>query len=313
MQVNMRRDARRPARDLYSLCWQDAQGLTQSVQVESFDISKSGVSLRCPAELPQGSVVYLEAKSGHPTGYCYVRSCCARSDHSFRIGLEFNEETKATLETPDHEEVDYYEFLQISPKAEYATIHRIYKFMASRLHPDNPETGDPERFLLLNQAYEVLSDPERRAAYDATYAIHETEPNPIFGLSEFVNGIEGEANRRLGILSLLYTRRRTNSEHPGIPMFEIEKRMGFPREYLDFTTWYLRSKQYVTMGDNAELALTAAGVDYVESNATEIPLLRKLLTSGPRTTTGPESASREKSASRSEQLVLGPGEVESTG
>ena len=39
--------------------------------------------------------------------------------------------------------LDYYEFLQISPHADYETIHRVYRYLASRFHPDNPDTGDP--------------------------------------------------------------------------------------------------------------------------------------------------------------------------
>ena len=53
--------------------------------------------------------------------------------------------------------------------------------------------------------------------------------------------------------------------------------MGFPREYLDFTTWYLRSKKYITKEDNSDFSLTPLGVDYVESNYSKLPLLRKLL------------------------------------
>ena len=55
--------------------------------------------------------------------------------------------------------VDYYEFLQISPNADAETIHRVYRFLAARLHPDNSETGHEENFRLLKIAYDVLSDP----------------------------------------------------------------------------------------------------------------------------------------------------------
>lgn len=307
MQVNLRREPRRAEKGFYSLVWKDRLGRSLSAQVEAMDLSSSGIGLRCASELETGAVVYVEHKQGRLAGYCSVRSCVRRGG-AYRLGLEFHDETKRSLAPPSDAEIDYYEYLQISPKAEQATIHRVYKIMAARLHPDNPETGDTERFLLLNRAYTVLSDPERRAQYDAAYHNHDFEQNPIFEMSEFVNGIEGETNRRLGVLSLLYHRRRTNSEHPGVSMFEIEKRMGFPREYLDFTTWYLKGKQYITMGDNAELTLTTSGVDYVESNAEQIPILQKLLTSGPKTTTGPDpQPSRARGFAR-EPLALGTSE-----
>src|SRR5690349_7912822 len=41
---------------------------------------------------------------------------------------------------------DYYEILQISRHADAETIHRVYRIMASRFHPDNPKTGDVEKF-----------------------------------------------------------------------------------------------------------------------------------------------------------------------
>ena len=50
------------------------------------------------------------------------------------------------MDTPAH---DYYEFLQISPNADAETIHRVYRFLAARLHPDNNETGHEENFRLL--------------------------------------------------------------------------------------------------------------------------------------------------------------------
>ncbi|HPU71842.1 MAG TPA: DnaJ domain-containing protein, partial [Bryobacteraceae bacterium] len=104
--------------------------------------------------------------------------------------------------------VDYYELLQISQNAELQTIQRVYRMLAARYHPDNPETGDIDKFVLLKQAYDVLSDPERRAEYDKEWLQHNTQPMPIFEMKEFVVGIDAEMNRRLGALCLLYNRRR---------------------------------------------------------------------------------------------------------
>jgi DnaJ-class molecular chaperone len=73
---------------------------------------------------------------------------------------------------------NYYEFLQISPNAEPDTIQRVYRFLAGRLHPDNSETGDPEKFFQLKQAYDGLSDPKRRAEYDATCKKQALQPAP---------------------------------------------------------------------------------------------------------------------------------------
>jgi hypothetical protein len=56
--------------------------------------------------------------------------------------------------------------------------------------------------------------------------------------------------------------------------------MAFPREYLDFATWYLRSKKHITKEDNSDFALTVSGVDFVEENYARIPLLKKMLRAG---------------------------------
>ncbi|MGB7763375.1 MAG: DnaJ domain-containing protein [Bryobacteraceae bacterium] len=176
---------------------------------------------------------------------------------------------------------DYYETLQISPNADPETIHRVYRIMAARFHPDNPTTGSLERFLLLREAYQTLSDPELRAEYDASRQSFQAQPLPIFWQRSFVDGIEGETNRRLGVLSLLYQRRRISESKPGVSLLELEQRMAFPREYLNFTLWYLRSKGYVTvMPDNSDYTLTSTGVDYVESGSNSNKVIRELLTAG---------------------------------
>jgi len=176
--------------------------------------------------------------------------------------------------------VDYYEFLQISPNADAETIHRVYRFLAARLHPDNSETGHEENFRLLRVAYDVLADPRRRAEYDATRSRTQAPPEPLASTIDFMDEMEGELNRRLAVLAVLYYRRRTNPTFPEVNLSEIEERMGFPRDYLDFTLWYLQRKGYVSKADNAQYTLTVDGVDFVETQRANIPTLHKLLTSG---------------------------------
>jgi len=185
---------------------------------------------------------------------------------------------------------DYYEFLQISPNAEAETIHRVYRFLATRFHPDNPETGDVEKTFLLKQAHEALSNPALRAKYDAARNKEQPQPVPLCSTIDFMDDMKGELNRRLAVLALLYIHRRTNPYSPEVSLLEVEKRMGFPRDYLEFASWYLRNKGYITRADNSDFTLTVEGVDFVESQRVNIPILNKLLGNGaaPSTAAGRE-------------------------
>jgi DnaJ-class molecular chaperone len=57
---------------------------------------------------------------------------------------------------PEKEVPDYYEVLEISPQASQDTIHRVYRYMAARYHPDIQGTGNLEKFTHLTSAYNSL-------------------------------------------------------------------------------------------------------------------------------------------------------------
>jgi curved DNA-binding protein CbpA len=291
--------------------------VTYSAEVRGVDLSESGLGIESGNTLALGSVVYVEARDRSLAGNCIVKHCTRRGS-KFHIGLEFSAESMSRAWTPGADArggdaadaaIDYYEVLQISPTAEAETVHRVFRIMAARFHPDNPETGSVEEFIRLKQAYSVLSDADRRAEYDIGRQTRESGPMPIFELKDFVTGVEAEGNRRLGVLSLLYNQRRADPEHPGISLLDLEKRMAFPREYLTFTTWYLRSKDLVTVGDSSEYALTAAGADYVESNAPRSEILSRLLQPGGRfqTASGPGHDKKQRAPRPGQKFLLGSG------
>ena len=65
-------------------------------------------------------------------------------------------------------EIDFYELLEVERSADDKTIKSSFRRLAMRYHPDkNPGDSEAEsRFKQINAAYAVLSDPQKRAAYD---------------------------------------------------------------------------------------------------------------------------------------------------
>jgi curved DNA-binding protein CbpA len=200
---------------------------------------------------------------------------------------------------------DYYEFLQISPNADAETIHRVYRFLAARFHPDHPQSGNSEMFHLLKTAYDVLSDPAKRAEYDIARKHEPSNYEPLSTSIDFMDSLDGELNRRVAVLAVLYQRRRTKPDWPEVALDEIETRMGFPRDYLDFTLWYLVKKGYIARQDNAQFSLTADGVDFVESQRGTVPVLNKMLTSG-SVSPSPETAQTRIDTRVPDGVPLGP-------
>ena len=60
-----------------------------------------------------------------------------------------------------------YDILNVKPNADDETIRRAYHKLALKYHPDKNPTGDTEeRFKDISEAYDILSDPNRRSMYD---------------------------------------------------------------------------------------------------------------------------------------------------
>src|SRR5436305_1784090 len=113
--------------------------------------------------------------------------------------------------------LDYYEILQISSSAEPDTIHRVYRLLAQRFHPDNKETGDDSRFRAITEAYQLLTDPEKRAQYDVIH--HERQQQRwrlVSNGARSENDFETEQILRLTVLEALYTKRRLEPGAAGI-------------------------------------------------------------------------------------------------
>ena len=165
--------------------------------------------------------------------------------------------------------VDYYEVLQISPNADQETVHRVYRVQAQRFHPDNQETGNAEAFRLISDAYQALSDPQKRAQYDVTHrnSRHESRRED-FEKSTSTSTLADEHRKRHEILAILYRKRLAHPDQPAMGLRDLLDLLGMPREQLEFSLWYLKEGGYLLRTDSARHSITLKGVELVETLAT---------------------------------------------
>lgn len=88
--------------------------------------------------------------------------------------------------------MDYYEVLQVERTATDAELKAAYRKLAMQYHPDrNPNNPDAEeKFKACSEAYQVLSDPDKRAAYDRFGHAGVGGGNPFPGGSPFGGGFQ---------------------------------------------------------------------------------------------------------------------------
>ena len=162
--------------------------------------------------------------------------------------------------------VDYYEDLQISPNADMETIERVYRMLAKRYHPDNSTGGNADKFDTVTQAYHALSDVEKRAAYDATYADKRDQQFRLLADVTSSDRFEEDRRVRQAILSALYVERRRSPDNAGVGIWRLEQLLGSPEQLLEFHIWYLKEKKWLLRTDSGGYAITALGVDAVEGD-----------------------------------------------
>ena len=154
--------------------------------------------------------------------------------------------------------IDYYEVLQASPTAEPEIIHRIYRLLAQRFHPDNQETGDPTAFAS-SWTYMTLS-------------ISKSARNTRVASSAETGSLASDFDRPQGGRGL-----RVRTDHPphrargascsgGVWNQEapgwtpaVEQLIGRPRSTLSSRSGIWQQKKLVYRDDSARLMITARG------------------------------------------------------
>ena len=260
-----------------------SDGSDRVEKARAVDVSQFGIGVETAVELPvDAAITILSLSLGGDSKHLknkkvHVVYSRKAANGNFRSGLAFDViKTKEPPKTPgralDTKFVDHYETLQLNVNADTETIQRVYRLLAGRYHPDNAKSGHEESFRAVLGAYRVLSDPERRAAYDATHAAQHEARWQIFSAEQDGEQDAGHEKRiRMGILAALFRVRSANNDSPSMSNRELERLLVCPREHLEFGIWYLRGKRYIERADNGRVSITPEGVDAIEESAEITP------------------------------------------
>lgn len=237
------------------------RGTLEFIRARIIDFSDAGIGLSALSPLAPGTLVSFVDDTTGETVHARVARCHKSSTGDYKIGLERESDTGISADAG----ADYYELLQLNQKADPDTIHRVYRILAQRYHPDNSETGDVQMFRRLLEAYAVLTDPEKRAVYDLSLHSIRQHMWRVFESPASAQGAKGEKQKRRALLWALYTKRLRDNYLPKMSVQELEDLLSIPKEHLEFTVWYLKESGLVTRTDDNKLSITVKGVDAAEA------------------------------------------------
>lgn len=161
---------------------------------------------------------------------------------------------------------DHYLILDIDPKSKSDVIQKAYTSLAAKYNPRGGSFPDQQKFEAISLAYEVLSDPAARAAFDSLRPSDDKADAPQFsGMSFFTSG-EGETARRRAVLCVMYDRSRQKPIRPGLSMRNLEMMLNLTTEQLQFAVWYLKARGLAMSDDKSQLMITVEGMDYIDKN-----------------------------------------------
>lgn len=250
--IERRRQRRERIDAAVELIWRDEAGQRRFECARIVDYSLGGAGIASPQPAPISSCLILRAPGIGTVALSQVRNCCWRRTQ-YRLGIEFME--KAATDPPDTAaEPDHHELLRAGVAGDYDRVDRLYRVLAVRYHPDNPETGNSEVYLRIGEAYRILA-----ASQSQTHGTGVEKPATGSGWQE---GIRELDDKKVAVLAMLYQRRMSDFRNAVVSAMELESLTGLPAVEVGFILWYLREKGAVNLCDgSSDYAISATGVD----------------------------------------------------
>ncbi len=201
---------------------------------------------------------------------------------------------------------DHYTILGVDPKANSEAIQTAYAKLAERYRPDNPDTGNPEKFESINQAFEVLCDASLRAEFDKIKGIDQDDGNPKFSGLDFFDALGRQTGLRAALLSVLYDRRQKKPYRPAMSMRHLDGMLAASIDEMSFAIWYLKQRGLVQSDDKSNLQITVQGMDFLEDKRPEPEMVLPFIK--PAALGGPSAASPAATALQLQKLAAKTGE-----
>lgn len=172
--------------------------------------------------------------------------------------------------------IDYYAILGILPTAEMIVIKAAYRALAQKYHPDGhsrPDSNADDRMRKINEAYEILSNPAKRSAYDharRAASIRDDDLENEFSQSAF-NDAEQEQRTHWDLALEYYP--DLASIYAGLKMTSIKLAFAFKATILE-------KKAFAKRRELAALLETEFLQTYFGSNPDIIKLAKELIAGG---------------------------------
>jgi hypothetical protein len=250
-------------------------GDTCVIPAKLVDLHETGCGLEVSTPLETGARVLvfgdmLNRGSGMEIQVAgQIAWCRQKTKSTYRAGVAFANalipQASATARTQSRApEADYYEVLELSPKASTETIRRVYRLLAEECHPRNPATGNAARYRAIHEAFRILGNDQQRRSYDERRAALGGATVSILNLAHALSELESERGRQQAILLLLLQKRRGSPRQPSLNLADFEGALGLSHDQLEFATWYLRERGMIQRSDDGRFTITTVGVDHIE-------------------------------------------------